>query len=75
MQVVDAEHHLFDRKKMHEQMQRHLDAMEGMKTHSMSILTDLQDRVSSLQGVLSESTSSMHNTPSPPHRLVRDSFH
>ena len=50
---------------MHEQMQRHLDAMEGMKTHSLSILNDLQDRVSSLQGVLSESTASIHNTPSP----------
>lgn len=53
---------------MHEQMQRHLDAMEGMKTHSLGILNDLQDRVSSLQGVLSESTASIHNTPSPVRR-------
>ncbi|XP_067941683.1 centriolin-like [Watersipora subatra] len=70
---LDAEQEVV-RRKMHDQMQRHLDAMEGMKTHSMGILTDLQDRVSSLQGVLSESTSSIHNTPSP-HRPVRDSRH
>jgi len=60
---------------MQEQMQRHLNSMEGIKSHSMNILTDLQDRVSSLQGVLSESTTSLHNnTPSPIHRPVRDHF-
>lgn len=53
------------RQRMHEQMQRHLEAMEGMKTHSMSILNGLQDRVSSLQGVLSESSSSLNNSTSP----------